>query len=163
MIKFVFLKSLEKPISIFSGLLMMKCSYSISDLCTILSKIPEMTEEDYRICIAGYYCEETVEVVFHIPDYEFWNDDEDEHNVMDMLKTRRFFYNVNGKLFYCPRSCMNNFSKYHCINNLNIVHVRSDSSDNYVREFLITNTHKHFDNLIAIRNNLYTLIMVKAN
>ena len=156
--KFVFLKTLERPFSVFSGLLLMKCSYSVSNLYSILSEIPEMTDWTYESYVAGHHCGETVEVFFYLPESAKCKSDDKLEAVENMLKTRRFFYHVDGKLFFYPKSGESNSFRYPGIKHLSAIHLRNNPSVTLVdkREFL--KSHDYCYCLIAIREYLYTMI-----
>ena len=158
MFKFVFLKTLEMPSSIFSGLLLMKCSYSVSDLYSILSEIPEMPDWIYKTCVAGHRCSEIVEIFFYLPKKAKRESNDKRKVVEDMLETRRFFYHVSGKLFFCPKTSEGSSFKYSNIDHLSAVHLRNNSNVTLVKQDEFLKSHDYYGCLIAIREYLYTMI-----
>ena len=161
MIKFVFLKSLERPFSVFSGLLMMKCSFSVSDLYMILSEIPMMTEEDYKVFDDDNLGGKTVEVFFHLPKCVDGEISIERMRVEAMLTARRFFYHDSGKLFFCVRGVKINSPNYPNFKDLSIVHVRNDSVINEFERRSFESSNTTFGCLMRTRIHLYSLILKK--
>ena len=155
------MKTLERPSSVFSGLLLMKCSYSVSDLYTILSEIPEMTEEDYSAFDIDNLDGKTVEVFFHLPKCAEGEISVERMIVEAMLTARRFFYHDSGKLFYCVRGVEGNSPNYPSFKDLSIVHVRDYSviSDHERKAYERRDTN--FGCLMRTRIHLYSLILKK--
>lgn len=139
----------------------MKCSYSVSDLYTILSEIPKMTEEDYNVFDDDNLCGKTVEVVFHLPTCTDRKLDIKRLMVEAMLTDRRYFYHVSGKLFFCFKTGKNNTSEYPNFDGFSIVHVHNESNIDMYEKQACSCVYTNFKCLITTRNCLYTAIMKK--
>ena len=136
----------------------MKCSYSVSNLYSILSEIPEMPDWIYGSFVAGHRCSEVVEIFFYLPKKAKRESNDKRKVVEDMLETRRFFYHVDGKLFFYPKSGESNSFRYPGIKHLSAIHLRNNPSVTLVdkREFL--KSHDYCYCLMAIGEYLYTMI-----
>ena len=137
---------------------MMKCSYSVSNLYSILSEIPEMPDWIYKTCVVGHRYSKIVEIFFYLPEKTKCESNDKRKVVKDMLKTRRFFYHVSGKLFFCPKTSENNSFKYSNIDHLSAVHLRNNSNVTLVKQDEFLKSHHYYSCLIAIREYLYTMI-----
>lgn len=153
------MKTLERPSSVFSGLLMMKCSFSVSDLYTILSKVPEMTEEDYNMFDDDNLCGKTVEVVFHLPKCAESEISVERILVEVMLTARRYFYHDSGKLFFCVRGVEGNSPNYPNLRDVSIVHVRDDSVINEFERRSFESSNTDFGCLIRTRTQVFSMML----